>query len=150
MIFRRKRRRTGPDKSALAFPVVPSPTKVERNAPRNRAIGALRIRVIREARGRCAYRCTKGGEPSEAHHLFGGKDRRALESPYTLAPLCDDCHDKADASPAWNREQALAWARREAAAARAARDEQRAAGFDETAAELERRIALAQAQGARS
>jgi hypothetical protein len=145
-IRRVKRRRTGPDKSMLPFAPPSSASRSERNAPRNRAMRDDRFNVLRRARGKCEFRCVLLGEPTEVHHIFGGSSRRSLESPYTEAGICDACHDKCDESPAWAREQALAFARRMTAEARAAGDEAAAAGFDETAARLEARIALAEAQ----
>jgi hypothetical protein len=140
------RPRTGVDKSALPFGVKPSPTKAERNAPRNERVWDLRRLVLRRARGRCEFRCIKAGEPTEAHHVFGGADRRLLEGPYTMAGICDDCHDRCDESPAWARQQALLWARRMAGEAHLLRDDAAAAGFRQTAELLEGRIALAAAQ----
>jgi hypothetical protein len=146
VIYKRPRRRTGPDKSKLPFAPPSSPSRAERNAPRNRAMKFDRFKVLKRAKGRCEFRCIKAGEPTEVHHIFGGASRRSLESPYTEAGICSDCHDRCDESPAWAREQALVFARRMAAEARAAGDEGAAAGFDETAERLEGRIALARAQ----
>jgi hypothetical protein len=140
------RPRTGVDKSGLPFAVKPSPTKAERNAPRLGRIRTLRLAVLRRAAGRCEFRCPVGGEPTDAHHVFGGADRRELESEYTLAAICDACHDRCNDSPAWARAQALLWARRMAGAAHLVKDAAAAAGFLATAEQLEARIALAAAQ----
>lgn len=140
------RPRNGVDKSALPFAVKHEPTKRERKTERNDRMNALRRQVLARSRGRCEFRCAVGGEPTEAHHVFGGADRTALESEYTLAGICEDCHDRCNASPAWARAQGLAWARRMAAEALAEGRQFDAAGFGGTAELLEARIALADAQ----
>jgi hypothetical protein len=134
------------DKSALPFAPPSFPGKADRKAGRNDRMREIRITVMRRARGRCEFLCVDRGEPTEAHHLFGGADRRALESEYTVAAICEECHDKCDASPAWARQQGLAFATRLAAAAQAAGDAEAVAGFTATVEELEGRIALARAQ----
>ncbi len=138
--------RTGVDKSGLAFPPPSGSSQHERKAERNDHMRTLRIRVLRRGRGRCEFRCAVAGEPVHAHHVFGGADRRELESEYTLAAICEDCHGRCNASPAWAREQGLAWARRMSASAQAEQRHAGAAQFATTAARLEARIALAAAQ----
>jgi hypothetical protein len=134
------------DKSALAFPPPSGSSQRERKAERNDRMRVLRIKVLRRARGRCEFRCAVAGEPTDAHHVFGGADRVELESEYTLAAICEDCHDHCGESPAWAREQGLAWARRMAVEAQLAKDAIAAAEFVTTATRLEARIALAAAQ----
>jgi hypothetical protein len=136
----------GVDKSGLPFAPPSFPGKRERKAERNDRMRTLRIRVLRRGAGRCEFRCVVLGEPTDVHHLFGGADRRELESEYTLAAICEDCHDKCNASPAWAREQGLAFARRMAAAAQARGDAAALAGFTETVQLLEARIQLAAVQ----
>lgn len=138
--------RTGVDKSGLAFPPPSGSSQRERRAERNDRMRPLRIKVLRRARGRCEFRCAVAGEPVHVHHVFGGADRLELESEYTLAGICEECHGRCDESPAWAREQGLAWARRMAVEAQIAKDAIAAAEFVSTAARLEARIALAAAQ----
>jgi hypothetical protein len=106
----------------------------------------LRAVVLARAAGRCEFRCIVAGEPTEAHHVLGGADRRALESEFTLAGICDDCHGRCNASPTWARTRGLAWARRMAVDARALGALGAAAEFTRTAELLEARIALADVQ----
>ncbi len=140
------RARTGVDKSGLPFAPPSFPSRRDRTAERNHGMRDLRFKVLRRAGGKCEFRCSSGGEPTEAHHLFGGADRRDLETEYTLAAVCEECHGRCNASPAWAREQGLAWARRMAAAAQAAKDAVATAEFTATAELLAARIALAAAQ----
>ncbi len=146
MIRRRQRRRTGPDTSGLRFAKPQPVSRAERNAPRNRRMRDDRFGVLKRAAGRCEFRCVLAGEPIEVHHLLGGADRRVFESQYTEAGICEACHGRCNASPAWAREQGLAFARRMAAEAQAARDGDGVAGFTFTAELLESKIALAAAQ----
>lgn len=145
------------DKSALAFPPpFGGPSKRERRAARRPEINRLRLLVLARARGRCEF--CRSGEPTDAHHVFGGADRTDLETEYTLAAVCgspDDpksCHGHCNASPAWAREQGLAWALRMAAANVAGADRGEAeaiaalTGFTNTAELLQVRIELAAAQ----
>jgi hypothetical protein len=141
-----ERPRMGVDKSGLPFAPPSFPDRADRKTARNGRMHILRIAVLRRARGRCEFRCRVAGEPSDAHHIFGGSDRRELESEYTLAGICEDCHDKCNASPAWAREQALVFARRMAAAAQLAGDAAGVAGFTATVEQLEARIGLAEVQ----
>lgn len=134
------------DKSALPFAFRPPPSRKERRAERNHGMLRLRLAVLRRALGTCEFRCVLLGEPTDAHHVLGGSDRRSLESEYTLAAVCEECHDRCNESPAWARGQGLAWARRMAAAAKAGGDQVAEAGFTFTAERLEARIALAAAQ----
>jgi len=100
----------GVDKSGLAFAPPQHPTRDDRRAERNERMATLRRLVIARARGRCEFDCGTG-EPTQAHHVLGGADRRALESEYTLAGICEECHGRCNESPAWAREKAIAWAR---------------------------------------
>lgn len=134
------------DKSALPFAPRMHERQRTRAADAVGGIGVLRQRVLARARGRCEFRCAVPGEPTDAHHVLGGADRRSLESEFTLAAVCEECHGRCNASPAWAREQGLAWARRMADDARAAGDETGVAGFTATAELLEGRVALAAAQ----
>ncbi len=146
MIRKRERARTGVDKSGLPFAYRPPAGRAERRAERNHGMLRLRLRVLQRTRGKCEFRCVLLDEPTDAHHVFGGSDRRDLESEFTLAGICEECHGKCNESPAWAREQGLAWARRMAADAQAAGDQVALAGFTFTAERLEARIALAHAQ----
>jgi hypothetical protein len=141
-----ERPRTGVDKSGLAFAPPSFPSRSDRKAERNDRMRVLRITVLRRAKGRCEFRCIVGGEPTDAHHIFGGSDRQDLESEYTLAAICEDCHGKCNASPAWARRKALVFARRMAAAAQVSGDVAAVAGFLATAEQLEARIGLADVQ----
>ncbi len=146
MIRKRKRARTGVDKSGLPFAYKPPPGKAERRAGRNHGMLRLRLAVLRRALGKCEFMCTLRGEPTDAHHVLGGADRQALESEYTLAALCEDCHTRCNAQPLWKHERGLVWARRLAAEAKARGDLVAVAGFTFTAELLEGKLALAHAQ----
>ncbi len=134
------------DKSALPFAPPTFPSRADRKAERNERMLRLRLLVLRRARGRCEFRCDSRDEPVHAHHVFGGAGRQESEGEYTLAAVCETCHGKCNASPAWAREQALLWASRMAGEAHLLRNEEAAAGFRATAELLEARIALAAAQ----
>lgn len=160
MIPRRKKVRTGPDKSGLPFAPPHRPDQRERKRERNRTMGSDRRAVLARSLGRCEFLCAVAGEPTEAHHVLGGADRRALESEFSEAAVCEDCHARCNASPAWARVRGLAWAQRMAArelqaSALALEAERtleaeahtgRARQFLATAERLEARIALAAAQ----
>jgi hypothetical protein len=145
-----ERPRGGVDKSGLPFAPNLGPSQRERKVERNGRVNVYRRRVMARSRGRCEF-CLVG-EAFEAHHVLGGADRQALESEFTMAAVCGGpedpkgCHHRCNASPAWAREQGLAWARRQAAAALGAGDAPSAAKFNETAELLEGRLALAAAQ----
>lgn len=136
----------GVDKSRLPFAPPVHRDRSARRADRNVGMRDLRFKVLERAAKRCEFRCDVPGEPTEVHHIFGGSDRIALESEFTLAGICDACHDRCDESPAWARAAALRFARRRAAEAQARGDAAAVAGFTETAERLEGRIALAEAQ----
>jgi hypothetical protein len=140
----------GVDKSALPFAPNLGPSQRDRKVDRNGRVNVYRRRVMARSRGRCEF-CLLG-EALEAHHVLGGADRQALESEFTMAAVCggpedpQGCHHRCNASPAWAREQGLAFARRMAASAQARGDAAAAAGFQSTVELLEARTALAAAQ----
>lgn len=145
-VWRRKKHRTGPDKSGLPFAFKPPPDKRERNAERAVELRGVRLKIHRRAHGRCEFLCILAGEPTEAHHVFSGAERRELESEFTMAWVCEDCHKRTEAEPLWDLEQSLAWARRLAADAARRRDYLAAGAFTFTAERIEAKQALAAAQ----
>lgn len=146
MIGRRKKVRTGVDKSGLPFSYKPPPGKRERNAERTVALRGARLKIQRRSHGRCEFLCILAGEPTEAHHALSGSSRRELESEYSMAWVCEDCHKRTEAEPLWDLDQSLAWARRQAAASAKRGDYLGAEAFTFTAERLEGKLALAAAQ----
>lgn len=68
----------------------PGKSKQERRGERNARVAQVREAVMERCRGRCEVCAT--GRATEAHHVFGGGLRRAMEHPETVLGLCDACH----------------------------------------------------------
>jgi hypothetical protein len=158
VIWKRPRRKTGVDKSRLAFPPVPASagaSREDRNLDRIVSVRGIRFRVMRRARRWFGNRCEfcRNDEPVTMHHVLKGSERRLFEDDATCAAICDLCDKRTEreengvGGPAWARLRGLEWARRLAAAARSHGLRELAARFDQTAEILEAKIALARAKG---
>ena len=98
----------------LLSPSKPRPsTQVRRGAKKasREEWGSIRAAVFERSGDhceRCGRWCTR--QALDPHHAFGGKDRRTLQSKYTVRALCRECHDLYHANPIKAADEFIAWA----------------------------------------